>query len=367
MLREVFKKQIVLLSSPNEPLVFATRLAIDYKDLNEDAIDDLLSPQDSYDFKEKEKVFFLPGCTIARFKTNNYFKSIGVSLTKNSKSADVVIVGEETGKSILKKDVDHYSCSLEYLEEYIEKKYSIGDPESLEIKNILESDDCYPYFIFKDYNVYREWNNYKTVATLVVKSWITEEKRLRDIEDAILEGKIIVKESFLMDKCNQTVMTEEMYEETRKIFESADKNNHVLALELMANCNYQKSAMYLLMLFKEFRSAIYNTSESRHVNFSSLCTFFDLELGNWIDFDDVVKKLIEKNCITKEDYKKLITLAKAEFGDNLDSEYFRYSDIEPTETFINALEEAEQKALKISTQSPIQAETQESIISEEHE
>lgn len=367
MLREVFKKQIIITSNQDEPLEFVTRLAIRYTDLKIDAIDELLNSQDTYEFQPKDKVFFLPGCTIPRFKTNNYFKSIDVGVSKTSAGANVIVVGPETGKSVLKRDVDYYSVHITNLQDYVEKKYPVGDPIGVQIRSLLESEDCYDYFMFKDYSVKQSWRDTLCKHTDTVHSWVTEEKRLKDIEDAILGGKIILNESYLLDKCNQTVMNDEMYEETRKMFDSDDTNNHVLAIELMANCNYQKSAVYLLMLMKEFRGEIQRRSESKHVNFESLCTFFDLNVGDYFHFDDMVKTLFEKNCITKADYTKLITLAKEEFGTGLNSDYFRYSDIEPTETFMDALEKAELKALNLSTQDATQAETQEPIISEEHE
>jgi hypothetical protein len=367
MLREVFKKQIILLSKPDEPLDFATRLAIEKKYLQQDAIDELLSPQSSYEFKDKQKVFFLPGCTIPRFKANSYFKSIGVSTTKNSGSADVVLVGSETGKNILKVDLDYYAVNKEYLEDYVEEKCPSGSIAGVLARNILESDDCFPFITFKDYSVRSSWSEYKTLPTTTINTWITEEKRIKDIEDAILGKKIILSESFLSDMCNQTVMNEEMYHETRKMFESEDSNNYVLAIELMANCNYQKSGIYLLMLFKEFRGKISRIPEANHVNFSSMLSFYNLDISSWLNFDEMIEALLKKDCIKKEDYKKLITLATEEFGDEFNSDYFRYSSIEPTEVLINAIEEAEQKALKLSTQSPTQSETQESIISEEHE
>lgn len=76
---------------------------------------------------------------------------------------------------------------------------------------------------------------------------------------------------------NQLVIDEKKYQELRLILNSPDKDNIILAMELMSNADYKKSFVYLLLLFKEFNSKIENQKkEIGHVNFKSLLTYLDL-------------------------------------------------------------------------------------------
>jgi hypothetical protein len=43
------------------------------------------------------------------------------------------------------------------------------------------------------------------------------------------------------------------------MFQSSDDDNHVLAMEIMANSHYENSILYLLMLISEFHYTISNT------------------------------------------------------------------------------------------------------------
>jgi hypothetical protein len=83
------------------------------------------------------------------------------------------------------------------------------------------------------------------------------------------------------------------------MFKSNDDDNHVLAMEIMANANYLESLVYLLLLFADYGSRMYNQRSRNHVNFKSLCGFLGVTVGD-VDQDDVCKVLIKKNAVTKE-------------------------------------------------------------------
>ena len=67
----------------------------------------------------------------------------------------------------------------------------------------------------------------------------------------------------------------------------------------MANANYLESLVYLLLLFGDWGSRMYNQKSRNHVNFKSLCGFLGVTVGD-VDQDDVCKVLIAKNAVTKE-------------------------------------------------------------------
>jgi hypothetical protein len=67
--------------------------------------------------------------------------------------------------------------------------------------------------------------------------------------------KIVFDETLINDLQNDNiVIDDDQYDLLRNMFSSEDTSNHKLAMEVMANCNYEKSKNYLFILRVEFRN-----------------------------------------------------------------------------------------------------------------
>lgn len=86
------------------------------------------------------------------------------------------------------------------------------------------------------------------------------------------------------------------------MFKSSDKDNHIMAMEIMANSNYVESALYLLMLLEEYGHRIADCNTKNHVNFKSMVSYFGLRVRDVdnLDPDDVSKKLTSLGLLTTE-------------------------------------------------------------------
>ncbi len=62
------------------------------------------------------------------------------------------------------------------------------------------------------------------------------------------------------------------------MFKSSDKDNHIMAMEIMANSNYVESALYLLLLLEEYGHRIADCNTKNHVNFKSMVSYFGLRV-----------------------------------------------------------------------------------------
>ena len=51
---------------------------------------------------------------------------------------------------------------------------------------------------------------------------------------------------------DSVILNNDSYDELTKILDSNDDHNIKLAMELIANCDYEKSAVYILLLFKYY-------------------------------------------------------------------------------------------------------------------
>jgi hypothetical protein len=95
------------------------------------------------------------------------------------------------------------------------------------------------------------------------------------------------------------IIDEAMFIALKEMFDSQDNDNHVLAMEIMANANYFESLVYLLLLIEEYGNNIYNQRSRNHVNFKSLCGYLGVTPGS-VSQDDVCRVLIEKHAVTKD-------------------------------------------------------------------
>jgi hypothetical protein len=67
----------------------------------------------------------------------------------------------------------------------------------------------------------------------------------------------------------------------------------------MANCQYKKSAAYLLCLFYEYRYSLESQSTKKHVNFKSLLDYWSLYHNNMgVSVAQSLKLLKQKNILT---------------------------------------------------------------------
>lgn len=126
-------------------------------------------------------------------------------------------------------------------------------------------------------------------------------------------------------------ITEEVFQQLSSMFESEDTDNHILAMEIMANSNYIESLMYLEILFLEHGHKINDCGTKRHVNFKSLVDF----LGKNINYlastssDDVIDSLIEKDVLTLDSIKYIFNKYKEDFyhsGDHFEVKQITLSD-----------------------------------------
>ena len=100
---------------------------------------------------------------------------------------------------------------------------------------------------------------------------------------------------------------EEVFQQLKNMFDSSDNDNHVLAMEIMANSKYEDSVLYLLMLISENAYKINNSNTRNHVNFKSMLTYFgwqprDVSHQNT---DDIVQIIDKKGLLTVDMIKRL--------------------------------------------------------------
>ena len=115
-----------------------------------------------------------------------------------------------------------------------------------------------------------------------------------------------------------TTIDLDTYQNLRNMFNSTDQDNHVLAMEIMANCNYKDSILFLTMLFFHHSYQIGNCRSRNHVNFKSLKNY----LGDvWSHVDGIFHTLAQHNALTAENIEFVVEDQKNYFQNNGHSDY----------------------------------------------
>jgi hypothetical protein len=125
-----------------------------------------------------------------------------------------------------------------------------------------------------------------------------------------------------------SVLDEEMYTQIHRLFESSDKENTKLAMEAMANCDFQKSAVYLLLLVKKYGEKIYNSGNRHHVNFKSLLKYFQLTNITNISVDEMIDSLRHQKLLSIDNLNRLMPLAMEVIRESGDMDNIKVKDVE---------------------------------------
>jgi hypothetical protein len=264
-----------------------------------------------------DSIFLMPGVNIPRVKLKDLALNLGVKIVRDAERANIIISGKATINKITCGRW-LYNTNTEEFTKYVD-----------ELKNNLDFDQyyidkyetavaaCNPEAIYMEYSTKNDMQHksYKITDTYSSAVHFVEEE-YRDVLDSI-QNKPIFDESELLAMINgedAVTITPEVYNQLVKMFESSDQDNHIMAMEIMANSNYIDSALYLLLLLENYSYKIGDCHTRNHVNFKSMVSYFNLAVKeiSWLDPDKVAKRLMTLGLLTK-DWTHVLLQERAEW------------------------------------------------------
>ena len=307
---------------------------------------------DEYTPKIGDKLYFLPGVNIPRVKLKNLILDYNVTVVRNVKDSTAVF-GSKHSISKMMTTKWYYSLKTEDFKAC----YEALKPHlnSRVIENIDTALEFYTGEV-----VYSDWTGIQRICTeefAVYRALIqnpgnvAESNRTSKYLEIIseeyykvlsdLSGKVILSDGSLVDKLNgdqAIVINSEVYNQLEQMFQSTDEDNHVLAMEIMANSNYKQSLLYMHLLFKEYHYKIANSHTKNHVNFKSLLAY--LGKDNYSlrsDLDTIVKSLLDKEVLTEEMLNILLTKYSTEVINSGDTGFFKIKNITVSDEVLSTI------------------------------
>ena len=283
-----------------------------------------------YNPSKGDKIYFLPGVNVPRVKFKNVCVEYGIRTIRDIEQATVIFASK---KSLSDITTSHwsYKCKTDDFKAFIELyKSDIDDYNLDKIETALEYYD--KELIAIDYNL-KEWISNK----IPQDAGFPYSERLSMIKDEYADlynsilGKELLDESCVMNVLNGEDATEidkDMFEHLSEMFESSDNDNHVLAMEIMANSKYVESLIYLELLFYKYAGKISDRHTRNHVNFKSLIGYLGKDksyLGT--NIDDIAKSLENKDQFTTDKLEIIMEYLSNDIQRTGDSEYFTVKTI----------------------------------------
>lgn len=236
------------------------------------------------------KIFITKGINLPRVKLREYVKNKSIGLTTKLENADIVITSES---AILSTYTEHKYYHFISVDQLVQFKYLFSDPSCL---------DDYPYnFVGLQWHVIQELNKRVVEKVTTTSKWIHAITDLENLED--LKTKILCYPDLLISSVQEegVIIDHAYYKQLDSMINSTDDDNLVLAMELMSNSYYDKSAAYLLALFYNYRHRFQDSSKKNHVNFKGLLDYFGMNTRNiYMPFNIIINQLTSKNVLTKE-------------------------------------------------------------------
>ena len=321
------------------------------------SIDTFNINQNGYTPMKGDKLYFLPGVNIPRIKLKDLATKFGIRTVRDVSEANVIFGSSKT-KDKMTGYTWKYKIPTTLVQLFFETyKNDMDDYQFSKIDNALEF--YTEEYILTDWSTARnftdndlpQWNSYSAQPQYVdyhSKSRSSSEHVHEVNKDYIhlydlIKGKEIIDESCLLDQLNgddAVIIDADMFTQLSTMFNSSDDDNHILAMEIMANAKYKESLLYIEMLFKNHSYSIGNCHTKNHVNFKSLLSYLG-KSNRYIDtsLDDIMESLISKKVLTKDKIDILLENYGHEINNRGDSTYFKVQTITVNEDTLSLLNE----------------------------
>lgn len=304
--------------------------------------DDLSLSKTPYTPTKGDKIFFLPNVNVPRVKFKNVCVEHNVKNVRDFTQATVFFGSK---KSLNEMTSVHwlYKCSTKYFVEFFElvkDKMDAYDVEKTETALEYYTEE----FVALDNNLMNMISEEDSIITDndfgYSQNLMTVKEEYQELYNHI-KDKVILDEASVINVLNgedATEIDEAMYKHLSEMLESSDTDNHVLAMEIMANSKYVESLIYLELLFYKYSYNISMSKTKTHVNFKSLISYLDKQPNSLdTDIDDIAKSLISKDQFTEDKINIIMRYLSNDIERRGNSKYFAVKAVTVHPNFVHVL------------------------------
>jgi hypothetical protein len=275
------------------------------------------------DLTGAKTIYISPKCEISREKLKSLLESTGARVVRDPEKADLIFTNAkycydtaDTQTYKIFDDFDHTNGEQAFMNpddvKLFRSSFFLREGDT-QLKQSLES-------INKKYKSVRSsWMSASFVDFNFIGTYITIESIEANLilNNLFNNGGInVYDESALLDKMGEAVIDKDTFEAILQMFQSADTSNHTVAMTIMANCNYKKSAVYLAQICRLYGHKVWDHPTRKTVAFKGLISFLGgrMRYQFRFDYEDVFNIAIEQGDVTPEVVDFLYELGADEFS-----------------------------------------------------
>jgi hypothetical protein len=278
---------------------------------------ELTNAASKYTPKPGDKLYFSKGCTVPRIKAREYCGLNRMAITIKKDNADYIVVpkhieGEYDYYNQLKK-ISDFNINTNKMTSNLKKIIQDLPKDEKYIAIEFSWGLTYRYSLGGGDTLYKYAENFEDL--LGAKNLICEEAIIENINN------------------NKEPLTLDDFKQLKKLYYSNDMGSASLGGEMLSNCNYEESIVFLLPLYQMFRSSLPNT-----VNCKALIKFCDQ--FSYARPHDLMGILKDRKKLTKITFENIIKMVKEDVNSRLDVAPFKIGIIPPTGIYEN-LDEGE--------------------------
>lgn len=299
---------------------------IEYKLVHVKFIDDIKSfIKSTYSIKDNDILYIDKSCTVPRFKLKDFCTEKNVKITRDITKATSIFISDDVTKEYFDAKTVEKIPVKDFV--YALNKKCQYHPDAIKVKELIESEKL-DFIIIGYYTYVNQLDmkiDYQAYNVLIINDENYDKFQL------ILQGNTHHQNDLLKLLNNSVTMDADMYKQMSQMLNTNEDANIKLAMELLANCDYELSAVYILLLFKNYGSTMWDSGYRHHVNFKSLLKFFELNARYEVarfDLDHIVNKLKAKNLMTNENLAVLMPIAEQEIKEYNHFSHFKVKEIE---------------------------------------
>lgn len=311
----------------------------EYKDIK-------LDVTNTYSPSEKDKLYFIKGCNVPRYKVREWGKKHKISITNNIEKSNANFLPRKAIYSLVDKTCMTQITKVDLLK-FIKNNYDLSDPTANQFYNLVNNYQKNYIYLNYVFGYYRPWfsnehrygnrrqqNPGRTIkdlgGTFETKYFYnSSDKQFKELT-TLVSTPDIYHEDDIIELVNEdaAILDEEMFKQLNTMFDSEDRKSWVLALSIITDCNIQKSLHWILLLITAHGYNIKMLKERNHVNFKSLIKYIDKSNWDNLSYDDIMDVLLAKEALTPDILKSTALEVKERMQKNYNTKHFMIKTIE---------------------------------------
>lgn len=269
------------------------------------------------------KLFFTKSASVPRYKVREVKDKYNLSVVRDSSKADTIIISKNEIKENIQHSWGAYFYHRDAVKEVMEAlmasptnaysnsrlRYNSYHSDMLNNKELVKSgldklNDLPADVEYISFS-YGCRDKFDTVSRALNLN-LDLKANVKTIEPSVYDGmmnykgKNVITDSALQSILGSSGMEHENYVFIDQLLDSADPGNIELGLTLMANCNFEESQHYLLILLGDHYHKHRYVKYCHSVAFKSLLDFMDFSKYSSVTLDRILEKADSMGKLTDE-------------------------------------------------------------------